>query len=544
MVSKTTEEQKFNSAVEGIKSLTGAIPVSPNLSMELVKLRSISSNLNGSLEGLDLAWEAALVDFYSKPAILSGLSKDAAKALSNFKTKFNSAFDWHIKQLQKKVDKLQFKDLKHSTGGAVDPLVDIITSLENNLSRLSKEEHLKNLSETSINLGAIAAELHGLIDAYLVSRASIDTDLAHGLPRAKELLNNLSHMLAEIITHFGSNESIHLSRFDEISTLISSDPAAADNSLVNVLNRLSTEITSLQTDHKSIKDLAKKAGNMEKGLVLDNRVDSGDDTGHASTNAALIKISSLQLPKQRNSVLSILEKLDPLMNTISVSRNSPNFRKNYLSAISNLRALLSTLRTRLSAELDSIDEVGAQLTTISESEKTNNNYELDPTQPQSGLSTAIGTMFSRPASLRALIKDERHHYHILSDIIQNDLANVEDIIIRNIPEIDDAHAYGGESRTDAEHETSTTDFMAGWDTIRQTILTFETTVNEFETALQNYILRLSKTLKYMNNKSYQLPALTQDQKDLLLRIHRDMDQVITKLSDVRDGKTLGNIFGK
>ena len=534
---KVREVTQVDAAIATINSL--AIKFKNNKT-ELASIRSTTSDLPAALDQLDKAWEEYSNEFAYRPKEhdYSKLSNKVLAALESLKAGINGSFEKYIKKVESQILILGEGDLRHTSGGAAESTADILTKLQSNLQRLAEEKHLKQLSKECINLNSIANRLHTRIDAVINTKDTINSDVDSGMPKVRDLRNSLIQNMAELISEVGAKEKIHPSVIINLKQLISTNPAAGNNSLMNILTHLDTELTNLQPDYDEIKKLSDQANSLEKSLIQNNRVNDDDDDSHKTTIETLNKLANIKLPTESGSIHTTMNQLNNLLKDLSTARDSNEFRNNYSSAIASVDKILIRLKKLLSEELNTMDNVSDELDKLMNSTRTNGYYGSDPSTINSGLQNDIKNMYDAPNTLVNLIKNERIHVHAIRELINNDLVEVEHIIDDSIVEIRNAHAYDGSSQDDGTHQNSLNDFKKGWNQILAAVKAFETKLNEFQNELNSFIRELTHTIRHMKGSSYQKEGLSTDQQNQLVEIDRDMTTIVKRLSD-----TAANGFG-
>ena len=531
------EEAAVDASIAAITSLSKEFD---NTKGDTTKIRSASSKLPAVLDQLDLAWEEFSNESAYKPkSNFNKLQTKLSKKLNTLKSSANKALGEYVESIETKINDLGEGDLRHVTGGSADSTADILSRLETNLQNLAANKHLKQLSNECINLNSIANQLHTRIDALLNTKNTLNTDGANGMPRVRDLRNDLLQNLNQIITEVGSKDKILPAAIRNIKIIVSTNPADGNNSILNILATLDTALNNLTSDYDEIKKLSDQAHSMEKDLINSFRLNDDEDSAHNTTVVTLDKLASIKLPNESKSIHSTMNELNKLLPNLSVARNSDDFKNNYSSAIENIKKILIRLRNLLKEELDTIDEIGDELDKLFNSTRTNIAYGYDPAHVTSGLNSSTGDMYKNSTTLTNLIKNERIHFHKLRSIIENDLTNIEHITNDTIPEIISAHAYDGSSIDDGNHQSNLNDFKTGWNQILQAVKSFEATLNKFEEGLDRFIVQLTATTRFMKSKEYQKAGLDDGQKDLLKELDRDMTVIVNRLSD-----THSNGFGK
>jgi len=531
------EEAAVDASIAAITSLSKEFD---NTKGDTTKIRSASSKLPALLDQLDLAWEEFSNESAYKPkSNFNKLQTKLSKKLNTLKSSANKALGEYVESIETKINDLGEGDLRHVTGGSADSTADILSRLETNLQNLAANKHLKQLSNECINLNSIANQLHTRIDALLTTKNTLNTDGANGMPRVRDLRNDLLQNLNQIITEVGSKDKILPAAIRNIKIIVSTNPGDGNNSILNILATLDTALNNLEPDYVEIKKLSDQANSMEKDLINGFRLNDDEDSAHNTTVVNLDKLASIKLPEESKSIHSTMNELNKLLPNLSVARNSNDFKNNYSSAIANIKKILIRLRKLLSEEVDTIDKIGKELDKLFNSARTGKAYGYDPTHVSSGLKSSTGDMYQDSTTLTNLIKNERIHFHKLRSIIENDLTNIGHIIDDTITEIRDAHAYDGSSIDDGNHQSNLNDFKTGWNQILQAVKSFEATLNKFEEGLDRFIVRLTATTRFMKSEEYQKAGLTDKQKDLLKELDRDMTVIVNRLSD-----THSNGFGK
>ncbi len=531
------EEAAVDASIAAITSLSKEFD---NTKGDTTKIRSASSKLPAVLDQLDLAWEEFSNEFAYRPAPnFNKLQNNLLKELTTLKSSANKSLGKYVESIETKINDLGEGELRHVTGGSADSTADILSRLETNLQNLAANKHLKQLSNECINLNSIANQLHTRIDALLTTKNTLNTDGANGMPRVRDLRNDLLQNLNQIITEVGSKDKILPAAIRNIKIIVSTNPGDGNNSILNILATLDTALNNLEPDYVEIKKLSDQANSMEKDLINGFRLNDDEDSAHNTTVVNLDKLASIKLPAESKSIHSTMNELNKLLPNLSVARNSNDFKNNYSSAIANIKKILIRLRKLLSEEVDTIDKIGKELDKLFNSARTGKAYGYDPTHVSSGLKSSTGDMYQDSTTLTNLIKNERIHFHKLRSIIENDLTNIGHIIDDTITEIRDAHAYDGSSIDDGNHQSNLNDFKTGWNQILQAVKSFEATLNKFEEGLDRFIVRLTATTRFMKSEEYQKAGLTDKQKDLLKELDRDMTVIVNRLSD-----THSNGFGK
>jgi len=531
------EEAAVDASIAAITSLSKEFD---NTKGDTTKIRSASSKLPAVLDQLDLAWEEFSNEFAYRPAPnFNKLQNNLLKELTTLKSSANKSLGKYVESIETKINDLGEGELRHVTGGSADSTADILSRLETNLQNLAANKHLKQLSNECINLNSIANQLHTRIDALLTTKNTLNTDGANGMPRVRDLRNDLLQNLNQIITEVGSKDKILPAAIRNIKIIVSTNPGDGNNSILNILATLDTALNNLEPDYVEIKKLSDQANSMEKDLINGFRLNDDEDSAHNTTVVNLDKLASIKLPAESKSIHSTMNELNKLLPNLSVARNSNDFKNNYSSAIANIKKILIRLRKLLSEEVDTIDKIGKELDKLFNSARTGKAYGYDPTHVSSGLKSSTGDMYQDSTTLTNLIKNERIHFHKLRSIIENDLTNIGHIIDDTITEIRDAHAYDGSSIDDGNHQSNLNDFKTGWNQILQAVKSFEATLNKFEEGLDRFIVRLTATTRFMKSEEYQKAGLTDKQKDLLKELDRDMNVIVNRLSD-----THSNGFGK
>ena len=531
------EEAAVDASIAAITSLSKEFD---NTKGDTTKIRSASSKLPAVLDQLDLAWEEFSNEFAYRPAPnFNKLQNNLLKELTTLKSSANKSLGKYVESIETKINDLGEGELRHVTGGSADSTADILSRLETNLQNLAANKHLKQLSNECINLNSIANQLHTRIDALLNTKNTLNTDGANGMPRVRDLRNDLLQDLTQIINEVGSKEKILPAAIRNIKIIVSTNPGDGNNSILNILATLDTALNNLEPDYVEIKKLSDQANSMEKDLINGFRLNDDEDSAHNTTVVNLDKLASIKLPEESKSIHSTMNELNKLLPNLSVARNSNDFKNNYSSAIANIKKILIRLRKLLSEEVDTIDKIGKELDKLFNSARTGKAYGYDPTHVSSGLKSSTGDMYQDSTTLTNLIKNERIHFHKLRSIIENDLTNIGHIIDDTITEIRDAHAYDGSSIDDGNHQSNLNDFKTGWNQILQAVKSFEATLNKFEEGLDRFIVRLTATTRFMKSEEYQTAGLTDKQKDLLKELDRDMTVIVNRLSD-----THSNGFGK
>ena len=531
------EEAAVDASIAAITSLSKEFD---NTKGDTTKIRSASSKLPAVLDQLDLAWEEFSNEFAYRPAPnFNKLQNNLLKELTTLKSSANKSLGKYVESIETKINDLGEGELRHVTGGSADSTADILSRLETNLQNLAANKHLKQLSNECINLNSIANQLHTRIDALLTTKNTLNTDGANGMPRVRDLRNDLLQNLNQIITEVGSKDKILPAAIRNIKIIVSTNPGDGNNSILNILATLDTALNNLEPDYVEIKKLSDQANSMEKDLINGFRLNDDEDSAHNTTVVNLDKLASIKLPEESKSIHSTMNELNKLLPNLSVARNSNDFKNNYSSAIANIKKILIRLRKLLSEEVDTIDKIGKELDKLFNSARTGKAYGYDPTHVSSGLKSSTGDMYQDSTTLTNLIKNERIHFHKLRSIIENDLTNIGHIIDDTITEIRDAHAYDGSSIDDGNHQSNLNDFKTGWNQILQAVKSFEATLNKFEEGLDRFIVRLTATTRFMKSEEYQKAGLTDKQKDLLKELDRDMTVIVNRLSDIHS-----NGFGK
>ena len=531
------EEAAVDASIAAITSLSKEFD---NTKGDTTKIRSASSKLPAVLDQLDLAWEEFSNEFAYRPAPnFNKLQNNLLKELTTLKSSANKSLGKYVESIETKINDLGEGELRHVTGGSADSTADILSRLETNLQNLAANKHLKQLSNECINLNSIANQLHTRIDALLTTKNTLNTDGANGMPRVRDLRNDLLQNLNQIITEVGSKDKILPAAIRNIKIIVSTNPGDGNNSILNILATLDTALNNLEPDYVEIKKLSDQANSMEKDLINGFRLNDDEDSAHNTTVVNLDKLASIKLPEESKSIHSTMNELNKLLPNLSVARNSNDFKNNYSSAIANIKKILIRLRKLLSEEVDTIDKIGKELDKLFNSARTGKAYGYDPTHVSSGLKSSTGDMYQDSTTLTNLIKNERIHFHKLRSIIENDLTNIGHIIDDTITEIRDAHAYDGSSIDDGNHQSNLNDFKTGWNQILQAVKSFEATLNKFEEGLDRFIVQLTATTRFMKSEEYQKAGLTDKQKDLLKELDRDMTVIVNRLSD-----THSNGFGK
>ena len=531
------EEAAVDASIAAITSLSKEFD---NTKGDTTKIRSASSKLPALLDQLDLAWEEFSNEFAYKPkSNFNKLQTKLSKKLNTLKSSANKALGEYVESIETKINDLGEGDLRHVTGGSADSTADILSRLETNLQNLAANKHLKQLSNECINLNSIANQLHTRIDALLNTKNTLNTDGANGMPRVRDLRNDLLQDLTQIINEVGSKEKILPAAIRNIKIIVSTNPADGNNSILNILATLDTALNNLTSDYDEIKKLSDQAHSMEKDLINSFRLNDDEDSAHNTTVVNLDKLASIKLPNESKSIHSTMNELNKLLPNLSVARNSDDFKNNYSSAIENIKKILIRLRNLLKEELDTIDEIGDELDKLFNSARTGKAYGYDPTHVSSGLKSSTGDMYQDSTTLTNLIKNERIHFHKLRSIIENDLTNIEHITNDTIPEIISAHAYDGSSIDDGNHQSNLNDFKTGWDQILHAVKSFESKLDDLEKELDRFTVQLTATTRFMKSKEYQKAGLDDGQKDLLKELDRDMTVIVNRLSDIHS-----NGFGK
>lgn len=524
------EEAAVEASIAAIKSLSREFDSTKG---DPTNIRSASSNLPAALDQLDLAWEEFSNEFAYRPKpSFNKLQTKLSKELTTLKSSANKSLGEYVESTETKINNLGEGDLRHVTGGSADSTADILSRLETTLQNLAANKHLKQLSNECINLNSIANQLHTRIDALLTTKNTLNTDNANGMPRVRDLRNDLLQNLAEIITEVGSKDKISPEAIRNIKTIVSTNPAAGNNSILNILATLDTALNNLRPDYDEIKKLSDQANSLEKDLINRFRLNDDEDGAHNTTTVTLEKLASIKLPEESKSIHNAMNQLNRLLPDLSVARNSNDFKNNYSSALANVKKILLRLRKLLSEEVDTIDKIGDELDKLFNSTRTNNAYGYVPNHGSSGLKDEVGDMYKNRNTLTNLIKNERNHFHKLRSIIDNDLTNIEHIIDDTIAEITSSHAYDGSSINDGNHQSNLNDFKTGWNQILQTVKSFETKLNEFERELDRFVAQLTATTRFMKSENYQQDNLTDDQKNLLRELDRDMTAITNRLSEI------------
>lgn len=535
------EEAAVDASIAAITSLSKEFNGTKG---DTTKIRSASSKLPALLDQLDLAWEEFSNEFAYRPGPnFNKLQTKLSKELNTLKSSANKSLGEYVESIETKINDLGEGDLRHVTGGSADSTADILSRLETNLQNLAANKHLKQLSNECINLNSIANQLHTRIDALLNTKNTLNTDGANGMPRVRDLRNDLLQNLAQIITEVGSKDKILPAAIRNIKTIVSTNPGDGNNSILNILATLDTALNNLKPDYDEIKKLSDQAHSMEKDLINSFRLNDDEDSAHNTTVVTLDKVASIKLPNESKSIHSTMNQLNKLLPNLSVARNSDDFKNNYSSAIENIKKILIRLRNLLKEELDTIDEIGDELDKLFNSTRTNIAYGYDPDHVTSGLNSSTGDMYKNSTTLTNLIKNERIHFHKLRSIIENDLTNIEHIANDTIPEIISAHAYDGSSIDDGNHQSNLNDFKTGWDQILHAVKSFETKLNEFERELDRFIAQLTATTRFMKSKEYQKAGLDDGQKDLLKELDRDMTVIVNRLSDIHSNRFGEKLYG-